>query len=73
MEIIGEATKNLSKEFKEKYPAINWKELAGLRDVLIHQYFGVRWDIIWTVIKNTIPPLKDKIENILIEITKSET
>lgn len=65
LEIIGEATKNLSEKFREKHPDIEWKEMAGLRDKLIHFYFGVDWDTVWDVIKNLIPKLKEQIQNIL--------
>lgn len=68
LEVIGEATKNLSKEFREKYPNIEWKEIAGLRDKLIHSYFNVDWDIVWDVVTNLIPNLKGKIDIILKEM-----
>ncbi|MEW6679932.1 MAG: HepT-like ribonuclease domain-containing protein [bacterium] len=47
LEIIGEAAKNISEELKKKYPRIQWKDLAGVRDKLIHHYFGVNFDIVW--------------------------
>lgn len=68
LEVIGEATKNLSQNFREKHTEIAWGELTGLRDVLIHRYFGIRWDIVWNVIKDKIPPLKEKIQSLLREI-----
>jgi uncharacterized protein with HEPN domain len=49
LEIIGEATKRLSKETKEKYPDIPWKDIAGMRDKLIHDYFGVDIDAVWVL------------------------
>jgi uncharacterized protein with HEPN domain len=64
-EIIGEATKNLSKEFKKKNVEIEWKKIAGFRDKLIHYYFGINWDIVWSVIKDKLPTLKDQIEKLL--------
>jgi len=67
-EIIGEATKNLSDELREKYPDILWKDMAGMRDKLIHQYFGVDITAVWDSINDDLPPLKDKI----IEILESE-
>lgn len=66
LEVIGEATKNLSEDFKEKYPVVEWKKIAGLRDKLIHHYFGINWDIVWDVIKNKLPDLGKEIR-ILIE------
>lgn len=64
LEIIGEASKNLSEPFKQKHAAIKWKEMAGLRDKLIHHYFGVNWKIVWDVIINRIPELKNKLKAI---------
>ena len=65
IEIIGEAVKNLSKDLREKHKEIEWKDVAGMRDKIIHFYFGVKWEIVWDVIKNEIPLLKEKIEKIL--------
>ncbi len=69
LEIIGEAVKNISQETRKKYPLVLWKEIAGLRDILIHHYFGVDYDIVWEVIQNEIPDLH---ENIKIIINKTE-
>ena len=65
LEIIGEASKNISSDFKEKHPDVEWKEMAGLRDKLIHFYFGVDWNIVWDIIKNKIPDLKNKLEKLV--------
>jgi len=65
LEVIGEATKNLSISFREKYTVIKWKELAGLRDKLIHHYFGVNWNRIRDVVKNVIPEIESKLKMIL--------
>ncbi len=65
LEIIGEATKNIPKEFKEKYSEIPWKEIAGMRDVLIHEYFDVNHITLWETINQDIPMLQEKIEEIL--------
>ncbi len=65
LEIIGEAVKNISPEFKKKHPEIEWKKIAGLRDKIIHYYFGVNWDILWDVISNRLPELKKQIEMFL--------
>jgi uncharacterized protein with HEPN domain len=62
LEIIGEATKNLSDEFREKHSDIPWKSIAGLRDVIIHQYFGIKYDRIWNTVVNLLPILKKQIE-----------
>jgi uncharacterized protein with HEPN domain len=55
LEVIGEATKNISKEFKKKYPDIPWKQMAGTRDKVIHFYFGVNYDIVWSISKDELP------------------
>ncbi len=68
LEIIGEAVKNISKELKDKYPGIEWKKIAGIRDKLIHDYFGVDWNIVWDVINIQIPGLYVKINKMLKEI-----
>lgn len=65
LEIIGEAVKHLSADFKKKHKEIEWKKIAGLRDKIIHYYFGVNWDILWDVIKNRLPKLKEQLEEIL--------
>lgn len=65
LEIIGEATKNIPDEVKEKYPQLPWKEMAKIRDKLIHAYFVVDFEIVWNVIKKELPFLKPKIEKIL--------
>lgn len=58
LEIIGEAVKNLSDDFKTQNPEIEWREIAGMRDKLIHQYFAVDWDIVWEIIQHRLPELK---------------
>lgn len=65
LEVIGEAAKRVSNQLKEKYSAVEWRKIAGLRDKLIHRYFGVDWDIIWDIICNKIPKLKTDVERII--------
>jgi len=62
LEIIGEAVKNLSKRLKEKYKDIDWKNIAGMRDKIIHFYFGVNWEIVWDVIQKRLPDIKQRID-----------
>lgn len=61
LEIIGEAVKQIDEKFKKQYNDIEWKKIAGFRDVLIHRYFSLDWDIVWDVIQNEIPVLKSKL------------
>jgi len=61
LEIIGEAVKNIPQAFRDKYPQIPWKNIAGMRDVLIHEYFGVNIDRTWKVVTEDIFDLRSKI------------
>jgi uncharacterized protein with HEPN domain len=72
LEIIGEATKNLSRELKTKHREIPWREIAGMRDKLIHEYFGVNLELVWVTIKNELPELKNQILKILKEIEEGK-
>lgn len=64
IEIIGEAAKRLSNEFKEEHSGIPWKQMAGMRDKLIHDYFGVDLDAVWGTVKKDIPILKKEVGRI---------
>jgi len=63
-EVIGEATKNLSAEIKSVYPNVPWRKMAGLRDVLSHNYVGIDLSVVWDVIERDLPDLKQQIEAI---------
>lgn len=65
LEIIGEAAKKIPVDFKLKYKTITWKNMAGMRDRLIHDYMGVNYTIIWDVVKNKIPELHQQINEVL--------
>jgi len=70
LEIVGEAVKNLDRDFKSKYKIIPWKEISGMRDKLIHGYFGIKIELVWETVKYKIPKLKEQINKILELISK---
>jgi uncharacterized protein with HEPN domain len=68
LEIIGEAVKNLPLELRESYPAISWRQIAGMRDMLIHKYFSVDLELTWEVVQRDLPKLKQELLIILAEL-----
>ena len=67
LEIIGEAVKNISDETRQKYPQIKWRKIAGFRDIVAHEYFGVNEETIWDIVKNQIPILLASVREMLTE------
>lgn len=65
IEVIGEAAKQLSQEFRHEHPEIDWRVVAGMRDRLIHGYFGINYNIVWNVAASEAALLKQELENIL--------
>lgn len=70
LEVIGEATKNISEDLRSKYPDIPWNKMSGMRDKLIHGYFGVDLDAVWDTATKDIPELAKRIESILRSISR---
>ena len=68
LEIIGEAVKNLPQDFKLKHPQIPWKEIAGMRDVLIHEYFVLDVERVWNTVENDFPQFKMQIKQLLNDL-----
>ena len=65
LEIIGEAVKRLSTELRDAHPDIPWKQIAGMRDILIHHYFGVKLDTVWQVVEVDLASLEKKVASLL--------
>jgi len=65
LEIVGEASKKVPGDLKEKFPQIEWRSMAGMRDRLIHDYLGVDYELVWDVVRNKIPRLRKEVEKIL--------
>lgn len=71
IEIIGEAANKLSAEIKEKYSEIDWRGIAGFRNILVHEYFDVDYIVVWNIIKIKLPELKQTVINILNEFKET--
>ena len=65
VQIIGEACRGLSSEFRDKYPDFPWSKIVGMRNILARQYFGIDKDVVWAVVDRDLPDLQTKIETIL--------
>jgi uncharacterized protein with HEPN domain len=65
LEVIGEAVKNLSSELRVQHPDVPWTRIAGMRDVLIHEYFGVRVQTVWAAVENRLPEPKQYVDELL--------
>lgn len=68
MEIIGEASGHVSDEIKIKFTNIEWKQIKGMRNIFVHEYFGIDSKIVWEIIKHDIPDLKDKIVAVIASL-----
>lgn len=73
LEIIGEAVKNLPNEVRAEYPDVEWRSLAGMRDKLIHGYFGVDYEIVWDVVTGKLPALNARLDTILRDLSSEAT
>lgn len=65
LEIIGEAAKNIPIQIKARHPEVEWKKIAGLRDILAHEYFDIDVEVVWDIVKNKLPILKKQVEHIV--------
>ena len=65
--VIGEAAARLPKEFTERFPEVPWLDIIGFRNIAVHEYFAIRWDIVWVAATEEVPELREQIEEILKE------
>ena len=72
LEVLGEAAKQTPDELKKTHPEVDWRKIAGLRDVLIHQYFGIDLVIVWDIVQNKLPALEFEVRRILQELPQSD-
>ncbi|MCL4456009.1 MAG: DUF86 domain-containing protein [Nitrospirae bacterium] len=72
LEILGEAAKNIPKTVRDKHKNLPWADMARMRDKLSHEYFGVRYDIVWKVVKEKLPVIKPLIEKLISDLKKEK-
>ena len=72
LENIGEAVKKVPTTVRKKYPAIPFKEMAGMRDILSHEYFGINYKVVWNVVEKKLPPLLDDLRAMVRSIEQGE-
>lgn len=68
LEVIGEAAKHVPEEFRSKHPHVAWRGMTGMRDKVVHEYFGVDAEVVWRTVREDLPPLRKAIEHILTDL-----
>jgi uncharacterized protein with HEPN domain len=69
LEIIGEAARAIPQQFKEQHPDVPWRQINGMRNALIHMYFGIDQDVVWAVVENDLPVLKAQVDAVLHDMS----
>jgi uncharacterized protein with HEPN domain len=73
LEVIGEAARHLPKSLRDKYPAVPWKQVTGMRDKMTHEYFSVDLEVVWRTVHEDLPPLRDTAKKMLEDLAQSDT
>ncbi|MCK4342762.1 MAG: DUF86 domain-containing protein [Phycisphaerae bacterium] len=73
LEVIGEAVKQIPEDVRVRHPQVEWKKIAGLRDILIHAYFGIDLEIVWDIVQNKLPALEPQVRQILLSFDHETT
>ncbi len=71
LEVIGEAARQIPSEVRERYPEVPWRRVIGLRNVVVHEYFAVDVEIVWTVVRQSLPELKEALRRMIAELEEA--
>ncbi|WP_267461284.1 DUF86 domain-containing protein [Thermus thermophilus] len=71
LEVIGEAARQIPSEVRERYPEVPWRRVIGLRNVVVHEYFAVDVEIVWTVVRQSLPELKEALRRMMAELEEA--
>ena len=72
LQIIGEAVRSIDRDFRNKHPSVPWRLIAGMRNILIHDYGNINFEIVWSAVENNVPSLKVEIEKLLLGLPEGE-
>ena len=73
LEVIGEAARHIPAEFRLKYPQVQWRGMTGMRDKVIHDYFGVDASVVWRTVREDLPPMCQSVRQILLELPRDDS